>query len=128
ECNVFQHRLGNPFDLNTVGGCSDVDVVQLNCREPRGQCVHFYFKLPASLATHMLCLPQHIPAQCRMDHMHPYIFEADVLATTPSGTSGFEADTDIGTFKYTVVNVYVLRSEEHTSELQSRENLVCRLL
>src|SRR5690606_33904363 len=28
----------------------------------------------------------------------------------------------------TVPPVYVLRSEEHTSELQSRENLVCRLL
>src|SRR5690606_41303990 len=28
----------------------------------------------------------------------------------------------------TAIDHYVLRSEEHTSELQSRENLVCRLL
>src|SRR5690606_41701903 len=27
-----------------------------------------------------------------------------------------------------ILNSYSLRSEEHTSELQSRENLVCRLL
>src|SRR5690606_40863410 len=27
-----------------------------------------------------------------------------------------------------VINTFVMRSEEHTSELQSRENLVCRLL
>src|SRR5690606_39547633 len=27
-----------------------------------------------------------------------------------------------------VINGYPMRSEEHTSELQSRENLVCRLL
>src|SRR5207302_9841257 len=27
-----------------------------------------------------------------------------------------------------LVNAFVARSEEHTSELQSRENLVCRLL
>src|SRR5690606_40983220 len=26
------------------------------------------------------------------------------------------------------MTVYIMRSEEHTSELQSRENLVCRLL
>src|SRR5690606_41349116 len=37
-------------------------------------------------------------------------------------------------FKYSVFNAWtflsssLLRSEEHTSELQSRENLVCRLL
>src|SRR5690606_40444163 len=31
-------------------------------------------------------------------------------------------------FNYTQVTRAVRRSEEHTSELQSRENLVCRLL
>src|SRR5690606_41588991 len=29
---------------------------------------------------------------------------------------------------YTAISRYLTRSEEHTSELQSRENLVCRLL
>src|SRR5690606_41985521 len=32
------------------------------------------------------------------------------------------------TFKSTLVLSSLIRSEEHTSELQSRENLVCRLL
>src|SRR5690606_42122239 len=29
---------------------------------------------------------------------------------------------------WSIPNTFLLRSEEHTSELQSRENLVCRLL
>src|SRR5690606_18970359 len=38
--------------------------------------------------------------------------------------------TDENLFKshYAMLNLKQLRSEEHTSELQSRENLVCRLL
>src|SRR5690606_39435350 len=39
------------------------------------------------------------------------------------------ARTTPGVFSYTFNNVPAgIRSEEHTSELQSRENLVCRLL
>src|SRR5690606_13111608 len=37
-------------------------------------------------------------------------------------------DTGIGIAKSSLKSVFEMRSEEHTSELQSRENLVCRLL
>src|SRR5690606_41531579 len=37
-------------------------------------------------------------------------------------------DFGIRTYKKMVQNLLWARSEEHTSELQSRENLVCRLL
>src|SRR5690606_40584027 len=39
------------------------------------------------------------------------------------------ARTGIGYIHNTIfIDCYIVRSEEHTSELQSRENLVCRLL
>src|SRR5690606_39931801 len=41
------------------------------------------------------------------------------------GTAIFEAD---GSIRYQQTLDPAVRSEEHTSELQSRENLVCRLL
>src|SRR5690606_41445061 len=34
----------------------------------------------------------------------------------------------IGTYNAGITKVHLSRSEEHTSELQSRENIVCRLL
>src|SRR5690606_39641379 len=37
-------------------------------------------------------------------------------------------ERDPNDFRYTDLVGYIARSEEHTSELQSRENLVCRLL
>src|SRR5436309_12100431 len=37
-------------------------------------------------------------------------------------------DADLGPNFAPLLQVYDARSEEHTSELQSRENLVCRLL
>src|SRR5204862_6951402 len=40
----------------------------------------------------------------------------------PMGTDGFEF------VEYTAPDTALLRSEEHTSELQSRRDLVCRLL
>src|SRR5690606_26509886 len=50
---------------------------------------------------------------------------AYALGTKGVGTLNVEFYTDIG---QTLTDPRVLRSEEHTSELQSRENLVCRLL
>src|SRR5690606_41997216 len=41
--------------------------------------------------------------------------------STPSGNQSFASNSGAG-------RVPATRSEEHTSELQSRENLVCRLL
>src|SRR5690606_41142905 len=48
-----------------------------------------------------------------------------------SGAFNIALDADPpagGTFANTAVAAWRARSEEHTSELQSRENLVCRLL
>src|SRR5690606_16508986 len=39
-----------------------------------------------------------------------------------------QAFPDVSSVTKERVQPYVIRSEEHTSELQSRENLVCRLL
>ena len=39
-----------------------------------------------------------------------------------------EAGLTLVTVKLTLIVIFILRSEEHTSELQSRRNLVCRLL
>src|SRR5690606_41938051 len=41
----------------------------------------------------------------------------------------FEGEIEIGEVNHDFVGIFrATRSEEHTSELQSRENLVCRLL
>src|SRR5690606_41090696 len=54
----------------------------------------------------------------------------DPLALPLNGSALIEASAGTGkTFTIAILYVrLVLRSEEHTSELQSRENLVCRLL
>src|SRR5690606_31523443 len=49
----------------------------------------------------------------------------DLASTITSYTS---ADISWGTLENAIEYEYAVRSEEHTSELQSRENLVCRLL
>src|SRR3712207_9015944 len=40
----------------------------------------------------------------------------------------FAQDGEMGEFRELVLELKLLRSEEHTSELQSRQYLVCRLL
>src|SRR5207249_6265809 len=42
--------------------------------------------------------------------------------------SEFRGDAKLSTWLYAIVSRLCLRSEEHTSELQSRFDLVCRLL
>src|SRR6266700_5151383 len=46
-----------------------------------------------------------------------------VTSSEPGGRSGVESKTEVRRLRNAST-----RSEEHTSELQSRENLVCRLL
>src|SRR5690606_40422382 len=53
--------------------------------------------------------------------------EANVLPTENKKYFGEEGDGIHLMFNF-YVNQYLFRSEEHTSELQSRENIVCRLL
>src|SRR3712207_8523622 len=51
------------------------------------------------------------------------------LNLNPRTLCGASTSTDGGaTFTYLPVNTFGGRSEEHTSELQSRQYLVCRLL
>src|SRR3712207_8450890 len=43
-------------------------------------------------------------------------------------STSFRLGPDSGGFRNASLNLFVARSEEHTSELQSRQYLVCRLL
>src|SRR5256886_13360614 len=63
--------------------------------------------------------------------------EAAGLVIVGGGVITFEHDTDADVEKYfayakgagmPLITVHAARSEEHTSELQSQSNLVCRLL
>src|SRR5690606_28638045 len=59
------------------------------------------------------------------DHLRIYGFHFDPLKRMPAlqtGQNWFAATADRAVNR----NVAIPRSEEHTSELQSRENLVCR--
>src|SRR3712207_8958820 len=62
------------------------------------------------------------------------IFSTGTAALTGSTVSGNNARTgdgggiSSGTAAVTLINTTLSRSEEHTSELQSRQYLVCRLL
>src|SRR5690606_41322624 len=76
--------------------------------------VPFFFKPPATPEIYTLSLHDALPISIRRDN-----------CVTPSvGKSAWaKAFLDL---RQSFLDV--LRSEEHTSELQSRENLVCRLL
>src|SRR5690606_4756925 len=52
-------------------------------------------------------------------------YPSDTYTNTQAGSPDFVADNKLGLTYY---GWMADRSEEHTSELQSRENLVCRLL
>src|SRR3712207_9569081 len=52
----------------------------------------------------------------------------DIVVEEASAGSGWDTvRTTLSSFTLNYANVEVLRSEEHTSELQSRQYLVCRL-
>src|SRR5690606_40656719 len=66
-------------------------------------------------------------------HCDGPLFEGKRVAVIGGGNSGIEAAIDLaGIAKHVTVLEFAeelkARSEEHTSELQSRENIVCRLL
>src|SRR5712664_4627557 len=50
------------------------------------------------------------------------------IAFGPGGLSGMKCSGNLGGFKHANRRWQNVRSEEHTSELQSRSDLVCRLL
>src|SRR5690606_42154034 len=62
--------------------------------------------------------------------LFPYttLFRSMLFGTYPSNASPTRPQPTRAHRALVVVSVVTLRSEEHTSELQSREKLVCRLL
>src|SRR3954466_2468369 len=69
----------------------------------------FFFNDPAPPEIYPLSLPDALPISARR-------------SSTCSDVSGRP------TFKHLHIRTFLSRSEEHTSELQSHDNLVCRLL
>src|SRR2546430_7565066 len=63
---------------------------------------------------------------CGQGHL---VFNVDVLSfLSGAGTMPYDLPGGVGPVDSTVSRFFPLRSEEHTSELQSQSNLVCRLL
>src|SRR5690606_40620471 len=56
-----------------------------------------------------------------------YLYQNSKFYGSSASTNGYTYQERTERFSYTLLNL-LRRSEEHTSELQSRENLVCRLL
>src|SRR5207302_11336060 len=54
-------------------------------------------------------------------------FDQELLTVGGAKSLGIAAGSDVGVAPHDT-HFPIIRSEEHTSELQSRENLVCRLL
>src|SRR5947209_10347233 len=74
----------------------------------------FFFNHTATTDIYTLSLHDALPTSCGA---------RDVLTVTTNGNHNI-----VGPFPYTVTIAGGTRSEEHTSELQSRQYLVCRLL
>src|SRR5690606_40267942 len=97
---------------------------------------------PARRAPHLTDNPERIPRAAAIDFSRPLVMadKAPLMArTTFVGRTAFEPSKPEGrNFLMTAEagrqlskpaqETLKARSEEHTSELQSRENLVCRLL
>src|SRR5690606_40378653 len=78
--------------------------------------------------------PHHVRDGLPCQDAHTYRLQGDYLIAVISDGAGSACYSQLGSQAITDTLVQVLaeadlqRSEEHTSELQSRENLVCRLL
>src|SRR5690606_40020619 len=102
-----------------------IAVVSLTIRRPQGSTLFPYTTLFRSLQLVMDSLRYWV------EEMHVDGFRFD-LATTLARRNGI-FDSHAGFLDAVrqdpvLSRVKLIRSEEHTSELQSRENLVCRLL
>src|SRR5690606_41590056 len=92
---------------------------------------------PSTPATYTLSLHDALPIYFAGPHDRKPIFHFDTrdvqsahaqLEQLGADALGPITDGVFFTFKDPDGNLLMVRSEEHTSELQSRENLVCRLL
>src|SRR5690349_23291622 len=80
----------------------------------------FFFTQTATTDIYTLSLHDALPISIRGSQV------SDIGWFTPAGTEMSDEDWQAGFAKS--LGVFLNRSEEHTSELQSRRDLVCRLL
>src|SRR5690606_40660656 len=94
-------------------------VVMFHQASRRSSCCSLLFAPSSPTSIYTLSLHDALPISLFLEDMQIYTaWNADIAALDARGFSGF----------HMVRSDIVARSEEHTSELQSRENLVCRLL
>src|SRR5690606_39993093 len=94
----------------------------------QSRCGHFrslyFFTSTATAEIYTLSLHDALPISCQQ-RLHPrpggYHHRKRIVKADPKAESVSGQVPQIG-------RMHPVRSEEHTSELQSRENLVCRLL
>src|SRR3712207_9011519 len=84
----------------------------------------FFFNYTATTEIYTLSLHDALPISCRAHGAHPYAHRGR-LGTGENGSVKVQRGAR-GSFLPLIGSA--LRSEEHTSELQSRQYLVCRLL
>src|SRR5207302_3573923 len=90
----------------------------------------FFFNDPATPEIYTLSLHDALPILADAQALGPQEVHdrVDALAVLQADFPVFFAAVDLEAALGQLVHRHLLRSEEHTSELQSRENLVCRLL
>src|SRR5690606_41860429 len=91
----------------------------------------FFFHDASTTATYTLSLHDALPIYLLYDHIAG--FARDCAGWRPESEEDllsycYQVAGAVGCLMAVVMGVSPHRSEEHTSELQSRENLVCRLL
>src|SRR5207249_11013017 len=90
----------------------------------------FFFTAPTTSAIYTLSLHDALPI-FRMSSVFPLNANADVREATRNACTRVNAlmiSSAMPSEKYSFSESALMRSEEHTSELQSRFDLVCRLL
>src|SRR5690606_41745375 len=100
-------------------------VVFLRTRRPHSSTLFPYTTLFRSVVVDFVIVPGDKPRALRMHAVQQRI---GAVLRVPDAVIAQRLDLLARVASQSSVASAVLRSEEHTSELQSRENLVCRLL
>src|SRR5207244_4651199 len=98
--------------------CCDVRIFHLLIRPPRRSTLFPYTTLFRSFCGSKRARPRFTPSE---------IGEQPV-ACAPKNFTGLSSTQPSVTSSLKAFAIFVMRSEEHTSELQSPDHLVCRLL
>src|SRR3712207_8269075 len=83
----------------------------------------FVFNDTATTEIYTLSLHDALPISC-----NPYVISLGSPETSVRRLNLAQAFNPLGSLTGIIMAKYIIRSEEHTSELQSRQYLVCRLL